>query len=462
MRVSSNIIYQQSVFNLGNRQSDLTTLQNQLSTGRRILSPSDDPVASARSLNLQQSTIQNEQYINNVQYGRGALSLAEGNLRQVTSTIQEIQKLAVQSGSPALTSAEKKMIEADIRGKYQELIGLANSTDGNGLYLFSGYKGDTKPFNELAYGNVRYDGDQGQRNLQISTSRQISVSDAGSEIFIKINDGNGTFTTSMMGNAGGTNLGTGVISPGVVTDPVKWTNTNNNERYRIQFHVVPDPVDASKNITSYDIIDNDTTSANYNRSLIDGYNYTTSTPAGGRTDTVANPNAFPRRYTSGSDILFSQQTGEATPLYANWDFGGKLNVEGVPKDGDSFKLEPSKYQDLFTTIGDFATALTSYANNSVSGAVFQNQLNTLLSNMDNSLNQVLTVQANIGARMNEVDAVETTSTDLNVQFKTTISKLTDLDYVSAISDFSLTQTYLEAARKSFSSVQGLSLFQYIS
>ncbi|MGQ5523017.1 flagellar hook-associated protein FlgL [Chitinimonas sp. PSY-7] len=462
MRVSSNIIYQQSVFNLGNRQSDLTILQNQLSTGRRILTPSDDPVGSARSLNLQQSTSQNEQYIKNVQYGRGALSLAEGNLQQVTSIIQDIQKLAVQSGSPALTSAEKKMIEADVRGKYQELISLANTTDGNGLYLFSGYKGDTKPFNELAYGNVRYDGDQGQREVQISPSRQIPVSDSGADIFVKINDGNGTFTTTMNGNAGGANLGTGVISPGVVTDPVKWTNTNNRERYRIQFHVVPDPVDITKTITNYDIIDNDTTSANYNRSMIDGYNYTTGLPAGGRTDTVATPNAYPRQYTSGNDILFSQQIGEATPLYANWDFGAKLSVEGVPKDGDSFKLEPSKFQDIFTTIGDYASALTSYANSSVGGATFQNQLNTLLSNMDNTLNKILTVQANIGARMNEIDSTEGTSSDLNVQFKTTISKLTDLNYVSAISDFSLTQTYLEAARKSFSSVQGLSLFQYIS
>jgi flagellar hook-associated protein 3 FlgL len=455
MRVSSNTIYQQSVFNLGNRQSELTKLQNQLSTGRRILTPADDPVSSARSLNLQQSTSLNEQYIKNTQYSNSALGLAEGNLQQATRIIQDIQELAIRAGTPAVTSSEKKMIDADIRGKYQELLGLANTTDGNGLYLFSGYKGDTKPFNELSYGNVRYDGDQGQRNVQISPSREIPVSDSGADLFVKIYDGNGTFTTSMNQSGGAKNLGTGVISPGTVVDPIKWADANNNERYRIDFRTIPDPLDATKTLTSYDIIDNDTTSATYNQSLIDSYDYTASGPR-------AVGVGYPRSYTASGDIVFAQQAGETTPLYAGWDFGAKVSVSGVPKNGDSFTLEPSKYQDIFSSIGDFSAALTGYMNSEVGGAEFQNRLNTLLSNMDNALSRVLTVQANMGARMNEASSVENTNGDLNVQFKATISKLTDLDYVSAISDFSLTQTYLEAARKSFSSVQGLSLFQFIN
>lgn len=456
MRVASSTIYQQSVFNLGNRQSELTKLQNQLSTGRRILTPSDDPVSAARSLNLQQSTSLNEQYIENVQYGSSALALAEGNLQQVTQVIQDIQELAVRAGTPAVTSSEKKMIEADIRGKYQELLALANTTDGNGLYLFSGYKGDTKPFNELSYGDVRYDGDQGQRAVQISPSRQIPVSDSGSDIFVKIKDGNGTFTTTVDGNGSTKNLGTGVISPGVVTDPVKWESAANNSRYRIEFRSYPDPADPSKDLISYDVIDNDTTSASYNFSLLDGYDYTTS---GAR---AANT-SYPRSYVAGGDIVLAQQSGETPPAaYANWDFGAKLSIDGVPEDGDSFKIAPSNYEDIFSSVGDFSAALIDYANNDVSGAEFQNRLNTLLSNMDNALSRVLTVQANIGARMKESESVEGTNADLNLQFNATISQLTDLDYVSAISDFSLTQTYLEAARKSFSSVQGLSLFQYIS
>ncbi|GAB3265825.1 flagellar hook-associated protein FlgL [Chitinimonas naiadis] len=557
MRVATSSIYSQGVFNMNNRQVDLFKLQNQLSTGRAILTPSDDPVASARSLDLSQAVSLNSQYVENNKYANDALALTETNLQNVISAIQDIQTLAVQSGNPALTASEKRTIDADIKGKYQQLLGLANTTDGNGLYLFSGYKGDTKPFNELGFGNVRYDGDQGQRAVQISPSRQIPVSNSGNDVFVNLKTGNGTFASSMgrpdfprtvaVGDGGplefsrdpaggavpadyrvdwnaasgnytisrtGTpavaplvvshaalvgaaapgfswpgsglvikaqgnqptaatgsvtfdanqtnNLGTGVISPGVVTDPLKWANANNTERYRVQFHSVPDPTDATKTITNYDIIDNDTASPNYNRSLIDGYNYSTNVPAAGRTDSAGTPNSFPRTYTTGADITFAQQTGEATPLIAGWDFGAKVAVSGVPKDGDSFSLEPSVDKDLFSTLGDFSNALTSYTNNELGGAEFQNRLNTTLSNLDNALTHILSVQSSVGSRQNEGSSVQATNEDLNVQFKATISKLTDLDYVQAISDFTQTQTYLDAARKSFSSIQNLSLFQYIS
>ncbi|WP_269531975.1 flagellar hook-associated protein FlgL [Chitinimonas sp. BJYL2] len=554
MRVATASIYNQGVFNLNNRQVDLFKLQNQLSTGRAILTPSDDPVASARSLDLQQSVSLNGQYIENNKYANDTLALTEANLQSVVSTIQDIQQLAVQAGNPALTNAEKRMIDADIRGKYQQLLGIANTTDGNGLYIFSGYKGDTKPFNELAFGNIRYDGDQGARAVQISPSRQIPVSNSGTDVFVNIKTGNGTFESNLgrpnlprtvtladsgpiqfsRDPAGGyvesdyrvdwdganytitrisdgatsvqtpaallggvnalgmviqaqgvpstvvpatatfdgkntSNGGTGVISPGVVSDPLKWVNTNNNERYRIQFHVVPDPASPTKTLTSYDIIDNQpilpdgvTANPNYNRSLIDGYNYTTGLPAGGRTDNIGagRPNAFPRAYTAGSEIVFAQLAGE-TGLYAGWDFGAKISVTGVPKDGDAFSIEPSVDKDVFSTLGDFSTALTDYVNNDIGGALFQNRLNVALSNLDNVLSRVLTVQASVGSRQKEGESTQNTNEDLNVQFKATISSLIDLDYTKAISDFTQTQTYLDAARQSFSKTQNLSLFQYI-
>ncbi|MFC4157759.1 flagellar hook-associated protein FlgL [Chitinimonas lacunae] len=553
MRVATSSIYNMAVFHLQNRESDLYKLQNQLSTGRKILTPSDDPVASARSLDLSQSTRLNDQYIENGQYADGTLSLAESNLQHSITVIQSIQQLAIQSGNPALTSAEKKMIEADIRGKYQELLAVANSTDGNGQYLFSGYKGATKPFNELEYGNVTYDGDQGQRLVQISTGRQIPVSDSGADIFIKVKNGNGTFTTAMsqpgfprsVSFPGGStvqitrqigqqfapsefrlsydgtnytltrlsdgsseqfdhntlsagyssaafginlqsqtaappvnsthtldltlqkNQGTGVVSPGVVVDPVRWSDPNNLQDYRIQFHVTNNPDDPSGNtkITRYDIVDSRnylgdgvTPNPNYNRSMIDGFDYNT----GDRIDTLpATPNAFPRLYKPGTDIEFRQLPGE-TGLQPGWDFGAKISVDGKPVDGDSFRLQASRNVDLFSTLGDFAKALTSYTEEDMGRAEFQNHLNTALQQLNNSLGNILTTQSNIGARLKEMESVNNTNTDLNLQYKRTISGLTDIDYASAISDFSLTQTYLDAARKSFSSVQGLSLFQYIS
>lgn len=458
MRISSSTIFDTSVFNLNNRSEVLSKLSNQLSTGRRVLTPSDDPVASSRALDLNQATSQNDQYLSNISAGGNSLSLTESSLQAVISAIQDIQQLAVQSGNPALTSAEKKILNADLQGKYQNLLGIANATDGNGQYLFSGFKGDTKPFSELSFGNVRYDGDQGKRNVQISASRQISISDSGADVFIKIKDGNSVFSTQMGGNAGGPNLGTGVISPGVVTDPIKWANTNNTNRFRLEFRVVPNPTEPTKNITNYDVIDNDPQSANYNRSLIDSYDYNT----GPRVDNPpATPNAYPRSYSPTSEISLKSMPGESAPLYANWDFGASFSVDGVPANGDTFNTAASKNVDLFSTLGDFSRAMESYADSSTSRATFQNQLNTVLSNLNNALGNVVTIQASVGSRLTEMDSVKNTSEDLNLQYKQTVAKLTNLDYVKGISDFTETQTYLDAARKSFAAVQNLSLFKYI-
>jgi flagellin-like hook-associated protein FlgL len=558
MRVATSSLYNLAVYNMNNRQTDLFKLQNQLSTGRKILTPADDPVGSARVLDVTQQRDLNSQFIENVNFADDTLALAEANLQQVISTIQDIQQLAIQAGNPALGSAEKQMIDADIKGKYRALLALANTTDASGQYMFAGFKGDTKPFTELAFGNVQYNGDQGQRQVQVSVSRNIAVSDAGTDLFFGIKTGNQTFSTSMgqpdlprtlslagsspifidrdpaggfvasdyridfntgTGNytvtqlstgvtsapfnqaalAAGINIpgtglrlialgttapttsttadlklqanaGTGIVSPGMVYDQPKWAasvaNGTNDQRFKVLFHSVPDPQypnDPTKNLVRYDILDNDPTSANFNRSLIDGYNYSTDTPAGARRDAAPpslTPNRFPRAYIPGADIELKALPGE-TPLIPGWDFGAKVAVDGKPADGDSFQIAPSQKQDVFSTIAHFSSALTSYMQNSIGSAVFQNHLNTLMQNLDNVLGNVLTVQASVGSRQNEIGAIRDTKTDLNLQYTTVISKISDIDYAQAISEFSQTQTYLDAARKSYASTQNLSLFQYI-
>ncbi|MDK2123726.1 flagellar hook-associated protein FlgL [Parachitinimonas caeni] len=554
MRVSTNTIYDLGVSALQNRQAELVKHQQQLSTGRRILSPADDPVSAARTLDLTQSTQLNEQYIENTDYARGALSLAEGNMQQVIRVLQDVQTLAVNAGNPSLTLAEKKMLDQELRGRYAELIALGNSTDGNGQYLFSGFQGSTQPFTELNFGSVTYNGDEGQRRVQISTGRQIPVSDSGADLFFKIKDGNGTYATGMATpdlpnsitlKGGGSivasrdwasaytasefkidfdgtnytitrladnaqvtmdhaalqagvlpgwgvrfvavgpqpqalttgrinptvtkNVGTGVISTGVVTDPNKWADPNNVQAFRVQFHSVNDPNDPTGNrkLTRYDIIDNrpvltnGSVNPNFNKSMIDGFDYTAGTPLGARDDTPGNPNTYPRLYKPGGDIELRQLPGENTPLVANWDFGGKFDVSGVPADGDSFAIRPSVEHDIFSTLGEFSTALTSYQGTDDGMATLQNRLNGVIANLNNSLGQVLGNQSNIGARLKEMDAVRNTNQDLNIQYKDSISRMNDLDYAKAITDFSLTQTYLDAARRSFAQVQNLSLFQYV-
>lgn len=429
MRISTNMLYDLGVSTINQQYADLLKLQQQLATGRRVLTPADDPIASARALEVAQSQSANAQYLLNGRSAQSALELQESVLTQVTSLIQDARVLAVNAGNPGLSDTDRASLATDLRGRYAQLLGLANSTDGNGQYLFSGYKGSTQPFAESAPGSVTYSGDQGQRLVQISASRQVAVSSSGAEVFQLIKNGNGTFVTAA--DAG--NTGTGIVSPGTVVNAALWNAPGNSRDFAIRF-------DVTGGLTTYDIVDN-----------ASGDSLLTGLPAAG-------DGPYPRTYTSGAAIELKSQGGEPA-----FDQGVSFSVSGVPADGDSFTLKASSTgQDIFSTLGALIAALnTPVSGNPVGGTRLANDLNTALSNLDLALDNILRVRASVGAALKEVEAHRITGEDLGLQYSATLSELQDLDYAKAISDLALKQANLEAAQKSFLRVQGLSLFNYL-
>lgn len=238
MRVSTNNIFALGTASITERQADLVKLQQQLSTGKRILTPSDDPVASAQILEVTQSRDRNSQFMLNGNDANSAVAMSETSLQSVVNLLQNVKQLAVNAGNPTLALNERSILQSELQARYQELLGLANSTDGSGLYLFSGYQGTTRPFEEVAPGVVAYFGDQGQRQIQISPSRALPVSDSGRDIFQRIKEGNGSFVTEPPSSP--LNTGTGIISPGSVLDPVKWKTAGQNglpANFSLNFHV---------------------------------------------------------------------------------------------------------------------------------------------------------------------------------------------------------------------------------
>ncbi|MDR2450405.1 MAG: flagellar hook-associated protein FlgL, partial [Candidatus Accumulibacter sp.] len=283
------------------------------------------------------------------------------------------------------------------------LLGMANSKDANGYYLFSGYQGHTQPFQRVTGGTdpVAYRGDDGQRLMQVGASRQIAVSDSGRDIFERNLTGNGTFA---LGAAPG-NTGTGVIGGGSVTDITAWTGDN----YQIAF----------ASATSYTITDT-----------------TTSTTIGTYT------------YTAGTEIT-------AIP-------GISFSLGGEPAAGDTFTVAPSTEQSLFTTLQNLITAFsTDIENDTVAGARVQNIVDAEMNNLQRILENVSTVQASIGSRRSELAALTDVSSALDLHYQERLSNLRDLDYVEAISEFTQQQTQLEAAQASFAQISQLSLFNYL-
>jgi len=241
MRVSTGMIFDAGVNTINRQTSNLLHLQQEVSLGRRIVTPSDDPVGAARALVVQQSIDITAQWSTNHNNVKSALGNEEAQLTSVNDLMTRVRQLTVQAGNSTLTASDRRSITQELRARFDELVGIANADDGTGQYIFSGYMGSTKPFggsvdqlikNPLQ--DVVYQGDDGQRKLQASATRFIGVSDSGNDVFMNIRNGNGSFVTAYKSG----NFGTGVIDAGSVINPAAWASVPdaNKENLEVRFY----------------------------------------------------------------------------------------------------------------------------------------------------------------------------------------------------------------------------------
>ena len=483
MRISSSTIFDTNVAMLGQQQTRLMQTQQQISTGRRILTAADDPVAAARALDITQSDATITQYAANRDAARNTLSLAESTLQSVTTLLQDVKTAAITAGNGSLNNSDRQTIATGLSGRLQELIGLANSTDGAGNYLFSGFQSGTMPFVNVA-GVMTYNGDDGQRLKQVSASRQIASSDSGADIFMRVKSGNGTFTTQPVA----TNTGSGVISAGSVINPAAMTG----DRYSIVFDPLATSTAASGTISTptvipgspttghdysisiaagapntYSVLDtttNTTVTGNVavtNPIIFDGISLAFSAvPVAGDVFNVAAPTYTVTDVTTGATVATAQKyaSGQAISLA-----GMQFDIQGIPRPNDQFTVQPSGDVSIFKTISDLIAALNTPVGvgSATQSAALTNSLNAAMSQIDRGLNNVLTTRATMGLRLNEIDALHVTGSDLSYQLKQTLSALQDVDYNKAISDLTQQDMTLKATQQSFVKVAALSLFNYL-
>ena len=183
MRISTTQLFQQRVMALLEQQVKLGKTEIQLATGKRVLSASDDPLASVRNLQLGDQLAQLQQYQKNVDTAASRLNQEEGVLASSVDVLQRVRDLAVNALNATNGPAELASLEFEVREHLDQLLHFANTRDANGEYLFSGYQGDTEAFTADGAGNFNYNGDQGQRHLQISSTRQLAMTDHGARVF---------------------------------------------------------------------------------------------------------------------------------------------------------------------------------------------------------------------------------------------------------------------------------------
>jgi len=183
MRISTAQLFQDRVTALLDQQARLGRTELQLATGKRILTAADDPAASVRNLQLTDQLSRLQQYQKNVDTAISRLDTEEGVLASSADVLQRVRDIAVNALNATNGPAELRSLEFEVRSNLEQLVNLANTRDANGEYLFSGYQGDTEAFTADGSGNFTYNGDQGQRYLQVSSTRQIAVSDNGTRVF---------------------------------------------------------------------------------------------------------------------------------------------------------------------------------------------------------------------------------------------------------------------------------------
>ena len=449
MRISTNQIYAGAARSIERNQSQLVRLQNQLSTNRRLLSPADDPIAAARALTVRQSQEVAAQYGENQQEASARLGLLDVQLTAVGDLLQGVRNRVVQAGNTILADSDRQAIAAELETRVDELLGIANSRNADGEYLFSGHQGATVPFARSAASSttaaVTYYGDDGLRSLQVGPSQQMPTNVAGSELFMNIRDGNGSFSTAALGNGGGSlpNQGSGQIDPGSVLDPQKWRDAlaggfpwqdASNRQLQIQFSQVGGTL-------SYQLFD-----------------ASTPAPPAASLPPAAVSAVLP--FTPGQAIpLVTTTQPPAAPV--STDFGAQVVVKGTPAAGDTFAVEPSANKSMFQTVQELVDLLRTPLASSTGRSDFTGKLQQHLVNVDQALANVSRVQSTIGTRLQQLDSLLNATAAIDIQYQATLSALEDVDYAQAISDFMRQQATLEAAKKSFVAVSDLNLFKYL-
>ncbi len=399
MRISTTQQYLQGIQAFGDQQSKLAELQKQISSGVKLTKPSDNPAASSRVLELQQTVSQLDQYNVNATLAENRLRLEETTLNAVENAFYRIKELTIQASGVANDSSALKSIALEIKQRKEEILSLANTKDSAGDYLFAGFQNQTKPFVQRQTGSIShvvYKGDQGQRLFQISRTRKITGDDSGSKIFLQVPSAN-----ALKQSAGTGNSGSAVMAPAVVFDTSVYTPGD----YQIKF----------TSANTYDVID-----------------------LSGPTNIVTGAT-----YSDSGSIEFK---------------GIRTSITGSPSSGDTFTISQGQYRDVFTTLGSIVDTLNTFSG---SNAQLMDNLAQAQKDMENFFTNVLEVRTSIGGRLNALKAQSDDNNAFSVATKKTISSLRDTDLAQAISQLTLEQTTLDAAQKIFARITSSSLFNFL-
>jgi flagellar hook-associated protein 3 FlgL len=398
MRITESLNQNQFLASIGALESDISQTQNEISSNSSFTDPAQNPVAAGEVNDFSQTLAQSQQFETNANSAKTNLSTEDSALSSVQTTLQSLRDLALEATSGTESSSNLSAIATQATQIQNSLLSLANTQNGNGEYIFSGYATQTQPFTLTSTG-ATYNGDTGQRQIQIAVGQTVADGDNGDAVFNQIPTGNGTFTVT----AGTANTGSGVIGATTVANAADYTG----QSFSIVF----------------------TSPTAYNIENAAGAVQTTGT------------------YTSGGTIAYD---------------GTQVTLTGTPDATDTFDVAPSTKQSLFTTVQNLVTALNQGVGGTNANVTLSNSVSAAINNIDQALNQVSNVQASVGGRLNTITTQLSVAGTQQTQLQSSIASLQGLNYAAAITTLDQQNTTLSAALQAYTVTQGLTLFKYLS
>ncbi|OCH98139.1 flagellar hook-associated protein 3 [Legionella jamestowniensis] len=411
MRISTNQIFMRGLNNMLAQQMETLKLQQQMSSQKKLQSPSDDPITASKIDLMKQRINSTERLQKNRDAALGAISYEESTLSNMINVLQRVREIQVQAGNTSLSEADRKALGEEAESLLGQLQGLANTQDSNGYYLFSGGKTSTQAITRDVGGQFVYNGDETQRFQAISGGLNVAVNDNGSDLFMRIPNGNGYFTVSQTATP---NTGSGTVNSGTVVDVAAYIADD----YTLQFVL---------NSTNELVV------------MISGVNSGPVIPPTGLPDDAP-------LYQEGNTVMFN---------------GIQVTITGNPDVGDAFSIKPSQNESVFSTVDRMVVNLNRPFLTAADKAVVETENHQLLDQLDAALDNILAFQAQVGARLNQLDVAEQVNGDVLQTSQETLSSLEDINLAEVAVKLELQKVYLQAAQQTFAKIQGLSLFDYI-
>lgn len=398
MRISTPTMYNLNVSSMNRQQAEFSQISQQIASGKRVVNIADDPQAMTQAVNIRQSKAVTEQYAEARVGVRNSLAQEENVLNTVSDVYARAKTLLVQASSDTLADPDRAAVASELKGLYESLQGLANTRDGNGRYLFGGYQDDTAPFIRNAAGTVDYVGNTNVREQQIDGDRRMAIGHSGQDVFLNVHN----------------SADYGVQADAANQGSLRFDNVN-----------IIDPNDPNF-----------------------GQEY----------DITFEENAGQLQYRVNGGVAIDYDDPMKIPLD-----GIELEVNGVPAAGD--QLTVARGADLntniFRTFEQAIAVLDQPATTDTQKANRANQIRSAMQQLDNSLDNVLTTRAEVGARLNELDGLDTIGGNRKLAYEQALSDLVDLNYVEASAEYSLRIVGLQAAQKTFVSMKEMSLFKFL-